>query len=83
MIIGSRWRYEGDFHRYLRDHVVEIVAVLRGNDPDDRAYLSDDRDIGELRDDDWVEIAPIIVEGGKERRSFVTSDARRSELRMN
>ncbi|MCB9833799.1 MAG: hypothetical protein H6807_15160 [Planctomycetes bacterium] len=81
MIIGSRRRYVGLPHPGLRGLLVEIVAVHRGADPDTREILTDDDEIGDLQRGDLVEVAPIIVDGGKERRSFVTSDARPDELK--
>ncbi len=80
MIIGSRRRYVGLPHRGLRGLLVEIVAVYRGVDPDTWQVLTEDFEIGDLLPGDLVEVAPIIKEDGKERRSFVTSDARPSEL---
>lgn len=80
MIIGSRWRYEGESHRGLRGHRVQIVAVSRGEIPDERRVLTTDDEIGEIMPSDLIEIAPIIVEKGGDRISFVTSDARVEEL---
>ena len=80
MIIGSRRRYVGLWHPGLRGLLVQIVAVHRGSDPDSKEILTDDEDIGELRPDDLVEVAPVIVENGKERVSWVTSDCRPEQL---
>lgn len=79
-IIGSVWKYAGDFHRGLRGYQAVVLAVHRGS-VDDKAILTDDESIGAIRPDDIVEFAPIIRErDGRERRSWITSDARPDEL---
>ena len=80
MIIGSLRTYVGDVHPGLRGEVVQIVAILRGASADDHDILTTDELIGEIRPDDIVEVAPIILGEEGSRPSFPTSDARPDHL---
>ena len=77
-LIGTRWIYVGDAHRFLAGKTVVLRSVHRGEE-----ILEDDERIGEIRDDDVLEVAPVIRDAkGGERASFVTSDATLDELRL-
>ena len=81
-VIGLRTRYHGDEHRYLRNHDVVIVAVLKDAlRVEEHDYLTTDEEIanaGGVGPDDRIEVAPILPEEG--RMSFVTSDPKATDL---
>ena len=87
-VIGTITTYHGQEHRYLAEHKVRIVAVLKnaakpGIDVDgpDYANLSDDEDIaraGGVTAHDRIEVQPFIEKEG--RFSFVTSDPKAVDL---
>ena len=81
-VIGLRTRYHGDEHRYLRNHDVVIVAVLKDAlRVEEHGYLTTDEEIasaGGVGPDDRIEVAPILPEEG--RMSFVTSDPKATDL---
>jgi hypothetical protein len=72
-VIGSVRRYLGTSHDGLCGVRVVIISVHRGGD--DGEILRDDVAIGAVQPHDIVEFAPIIVEDGRERTSWVASDA--------
>ena len=79
-IIGSIWKYASGHHTGLIGYRAVIVAVHRGS-VDDKFILTDDASIGTIRPDDIIEFAPIVQEAsGRERRSWITSDAKPHEL---
>ena len=79
-IIGTRTTYTGTEFSFLTGYEVQIVAVFRGDDPDDDdSYVTDDHSLaraGGVRAGDRVEVAPII----KGRLSFATSDPLAQDL---
>ena len=75
MLIGKRLFYKEGWHESLKSQKVQIVSVHRGEQ-----ILEDDTLIGELKEGDWLEVAPIITEDGQERLSFATHDALASHL---
>ncbi len=85
--LGAVTTYHGEEHRYLRDHRVRIVAVIKNAARDDYdadvdgAHLTDDENLarrGGVTADDRVEVQPWIEAEG--RYSFVTSDPRAIDL---
>jgi len=81
-VIGRRTRYHGDEHRYLRNHDVVIVAVLKDAlRVEEHGYLTTDEEIadaGGVGPDDRIEVAPILPKEG--RLSFATSDPKATDL---
>ena len=75
MLIGKRLIYKEGWHESLKGYEIQIVSVHRGEE-----ILEDDKLIGELKEGDWLEVAPIIKENGQERLSFATHDALASHL---
>ena len=57
MIIGSRRRYVGPYDRVLTGKLVVILAVHR-----EGRRLQRDDDVLGLRDDDLVEVSPLLGE---------------------
>jgi hypothetical protein len=70
-ILNTIHIYRGDFHKGMIGWRVVVGAVLRGEES-----LTDEREIGELRDGDRLEVRPV-VEG---RLSFVSYDAEVGDL---
>jgi hypothetical protein len=77
-IIGTECSYVGSAHKALCGLRVLIRAVHRGDD-----IFEDDERIGALRATDMIEVVPEIIENGKRRFSWVTSDARLADLKFD
>ena len=63
--------YRGDFHKGMIGWRVVVVGVLRGEE-----LLTREEDVGELREDDRLEVRPVV----KGRLSFVSYDVEVREL---
>lgn len=77
-IIDSEATYIGTAHRWAKGLRVKILSVLRGDQ-----VLYEDREIKCLRRTDQIEFAPEIIENGKRRFSWATSDATLSDLKFD
>lgn len=77
-IIDSEATYIGTTHTWAKGLKVQIVAILRG-----ARVLTDDNEIVRLEATDFIAFAPEIIENGKRRFSWATSDATPADLKFD